>query len=465
MDPEKSTELFVPTQLNYVHFDETPDLYKHTEKSRIYFYNSDENKCDNLIDCVETSLTDSIKESSILITSSTVNLPINALCKSSSSESDACSSTRLLDNNNIDDSIVGYEMTYKSDKLSSLHHHQQQNHPHHPNPLTTMIEMSNKYQVSDISYTDLKPTSPVTLTSSESETFWSKVHSSMSSNIRRRYLDSHRANESPSSSTGQRSFFGCPISKTRFSLILICTLLTSAFTIFFFGLLTLSEFPLWNSLINFQPFKFASHGYSSPSLSPSSGSSSSSSSLYGPLGSEGAKWWHDALVYEIFVASFKDSDSDGFGDIKGIHEKLSYLRDLGVTIIRLNSIFHALDYPYSYENVINFTRLDPHLGEIGDLNNLVTELHSKGMKLILDINLSITSDQHPWVANWLANTSSKYRNHYVNTSVITVRITINTQVSSPHSNLIIHIKMLQNFQCYQNHLINIITFGSVFFTN
>uniref|UniRef100_T1JVH0 alpha-glucosidase n=1 Tax=Tetranychus urticae TaxID=32264 RepID=T1JVH0_TETUR len=418
MDPEKSSQLFVNTSLNYVHFDETPDLYKHTEKNRIYFYGSpnDESKVENLLDSSETVLNDSSKE--LVITSPTCNLSISALCKSSSSESDACSSTRLLDNHHDHDPIVAYELSFKTDEQDKCSSTVASIHP----PLSTMIEMSQKYQASDINYTNLKPTaSPIV--SQESETFWSKIHSSMSTKLRRCYLERHPSSHSPSHQPSSTPFCSslrfCP-SKPRLSTLLLCSLVICAFIILLAGLLTVTEFSLWNSLIAFHSkSKFSFHGSSSSHSSLPSTSSSSPSLSTSSLNGQ-TIWWRDALVYEIFVASFKDSDSDGFGDIKGLHEKLPYLRTLGVNVIRLNSIFSALDYPYSYENVINFTRLDPHLGHLTDLTNLVQDVHSQGMKLILDINLSITSDQHPWVANWLTNSSASFNYHYVNKSSITV---------------------------------------------
>jgi len=117
-------------------------------------------------------------------------------------------------------------------------------------------------------------------------------------------------------------------------------------------------------------------------------------------------WWKESILYEIFPASFKDSDNDGFGDFQGIRSKISYLKDLGVTGIRLSSIFSALDYPYQFDHVIDFKDVDSKLGSLRDFELLLNDIHDHDMMLILDINPTITSDQHPWATSWLSNKSS-----------------------------------------------------------
>ncbi|KAI1309017.1 Neutral and basic amino acid transport protein rBAT [Halotydeus destructor] len=130
-------------------------------------------------------------------------------------------------------------------------------------------------------------------------------------------------------------------------------------------------------------------------------------------------WWTEAILYEIFPASFKDTNGDGFGDLNGIRARLPYLRSLGVTGVRLSPIMAALDYPYQYEHVIDFEAVDPHLGFLDDLRLLVSELHSHGLAAILDINPTVTSDQHPWAASWLTNRSGEYSNFYVTSREMT----------------------------------------------
>ncbi|CAG2165215.1 unnamed protein product [Oppiella nova] len=127
-------------------------------------------------------------------------------------------------------------------------------------------------------------------------------------------------------------------------------------------------------------------------------------------------WWRGSTFYEIFVPSFKDSDGDGFGDLNGLRDKISYLQELGINAIRLNSIFSALDYPHRYDNILDFFSVDPHLGKMSHFIELVKVLHELKMYIILDINLVTTSDQHPWAAHWLLNRSTEYQYFYVNVS-------------------------------------------------
>lgn len=124
------------------------------------------------------------------------------------------------------------------------------------------------------------------------------------------------------------------------------------------------------------------------------------------LNNPSKRWWKEGIFYEIFPASFKDTNSDGFGDLNGIREKLSYLKsDLGVTGIRLNSIFKSLDYPFQYDHVVDFKSIDPHIGTFEDFVQLVRSAHDLSMAIILDINPVMTSDQHPWATQWLLNKS------------------------------------------------------------
>ncbi|XP_054713518.1 maltase A2-like [Uloborus diversus] len=126
------------------------------------------------------------------------------------------------------------------------------------------------------------------------------------------------------------------------------------------------------------------------------------------------QWWQGTVMYEIFPASFLDTDGDGFGDMKGVIERLDYVQNLSIDVIRLNSIFSALDYPLEYEHVIDFTNLDPHLGKMEDFEALVREIHSRGMYVILDMNPTVTSDQHTWAAHWLLHRKGQYEHFYIN---------------------------------------------------
>jgi len=105
------------------------------------------------------------------------------------------------------------------------------------------------------------------------------------------------------------------------------------------------------------------------------------------------EWWQKCNGYEILPKSFKDSNGDGVGDLKGIHEKLEYLRDeLDVSAINLGSI-----YPTSNgEDIIDHKAIDPKLGSLEDFEDLVSSAHKKGVRIIVDFIPNHTSRQHPW---------------------------------------------------------------------
>lgn len=144
-------------------------------------------------------------------------------------------------------------------------------------------------------------------------------------------------------------------------------------------------------------------------------------------------WWQGAVMYEVFTASFVDSDQDGFGDLRGLVSKLDYVKRLRVSAIRLTSVFSALDYPLEYEHIIDFDNVDPHLGRMEDFDHLVREVHRNGLRLVLDINPAVTSDQHTWAAHWLLNQHGEYAHYYVtvNDSSGTVRTNFMPWLASP----------------------------------
>ncbi|XP_053613019.1 uncharacterized protein LOC128676742 isoform X2 [Plodia interpunctella] len=96
-------------------------------------------------------------------------------------------------------------------------------------------------------------------------------------------------------------------------------------------------------------------------------------------------WYQGKVFYEIFPASFKDSNNDGIGDFKGIIKKLDYIEEMGASAIRLNSIFEAHNYPEQYYNVTSLIRIARSLGTIDDFKQLVSEVHQRNISLILDL--------------------------------------------------------------------------------
>jgi alpha-glucosidase len=106
-------------------------------------------------------------------------------------------------------------------------------------------------------------------------------------------------------------------------------------------------------------------------------------------------WWHRAIVYQVYPRSFQDSNDDGIGDLPGIEQRLTYLKELGADAIWLSPIFPSPQRDFGYD-ITNYTDIDPSLGRLSDFDRLLTAAHDRGLKLLLDLVPNHTSDQHPW---------------------------------------------------------------------
>ncbi|AKU79858.1 alpha-amylase family glycosyl hydrolase [Spiroplasma turonicum] len=124
------------------------------------------------------------------------------------------------------------------------------------------------------------------------------------------------------------------------------------------------------------------------------------------------KWWEKEVIYQIYPKSFKDSNADGIGDIKGIINKLPYLKNLGITSIWLCPIFKSPMYDNGYD-VSDYLDINPIFGTMEDMLNLINEAKKINIKIILDLVINHSSSFHPWFKEALANPSSKYRNYYI----------------------------------------------------
>ncbi len=137
-----------------------------------------------------------------------------------------------------------------------------------------------------------------------------------------------------------------------------------------------------------------------------------------PSGTDGQPWWNDTVFYEIFVRSFYDSNGDGIGDFNGLTAKLDYLNDgnpatttdLGVTGLWLMPIFPSPSY-HGYD-VTDYFNVNPDYGTLADFRHLLAEAHKRGIRILLDLVLNHTSDQHPWFIQ-AENSASPYRNWYI----------------------------------------------------
>lgn len=124
------------------------------------------------------------------------------------------------------------------------------------------------------------------------------------------------------------------------------------------------------------------------------------------------KWWEDAIVYQIYPRSFKDTNGDGIGDVKGIIEKLDYVKSLGVNTIWINPLILSAQKDKGYD-AIDYKKIDPIFGTNEEGDQLIDEIHKRDMKVIYDFPLNHTSDQHPWFKEALKGKDNSYRDYYV----------------------------------------------------
>ncbi len=107
------------------------------------------------------------------------------------------------------------------------------------------------------------------------------------------------------------------------------------------------------------------------------------------------KWWHSAVIYQIYPRSFFDSNQDGVGDLTGISEKLGYVADLGVDAIWISPFLKSPQADFGYD-VSDYYQIDPLFGTLADFDELVRKAHQLGLRVIMDMVLNHTSIQHPW---------------------------------------------------------------------
>lgn len=123
------------------------------------------------------------------------------------------------------------------------------------------------------------------------------------------------------------------------------------------------------------------------------------------------KWWKEAVVYQIYPLSFKDSDSDGIGDLKGILSKLDYIKSLGVDVVWLNPIYSSPNKDNGYD-ISDYKNIAHQFGTMDDFDNLLKGMHERGLKLVMDLVVNHSSDQHEWFKQSKSSRDNPYRNYY-----------------------------------------------------
>ncbi|CAG0905078.1 unnamed protein product, partial [Darwinula stevensoni] len=123
------------------------------------------------------------------------------------------------------------------------------------------------------------------------------------------------------------------------------------------------------------------------------------------------EWWQKGPIYQVYPSSFKDSNGDGIGDLKGLESKLDYLDDLGVKAVWLNPIYESPNKDFGYD-ISNFTAIDKRYGTMADFEALVAKLRSRGIELLMDLVPNHTSDKHPWFEKSVKR-ERKYNDYYI----------------------------------------------------
>jgi oligo-1,6-glucosidase len=124
-----------------------------------------------------------------------------------------------------------------------------------------------------------------------------------------------------------------------------------------------------------------------------------------------SSWYKEAVVYQIYPRSFKDSNADGVGDLRGVIQKLDYLKSLGIDAVWLNPIFKSPNDDGGYD-ISDYYSIQPEFGTMADFDELLSGLHQRGMKLIMDVVLNHSSDEHEWFVESKKSRSNPYRDYY-----------------------------------------------------
>ncbi len=123
-------------------------------------------------------------------------------------------------------------------------------------------------------------------------------------------------------------------------------------------------------------------------------------------------WWKEAVFYQIYPRSFKDSNGDGIGDLRGIIEKLDYIKELGIDTIWLSPIYDSPNDDNGYD-IRDYHKIMAEFGTMEDFNLLLEKIHNRGMRLIMDLVVNHTSDEHEWYQKAIKEPNSKYGDYYI----------------------------------------------------
>ncbi|HCJ14215.1 MAG TPA: glucohydrolase, partial [Erysipelotrichaceae bacterium] len=124
------------------------------------------------------------------------------------------------------------------------------------------------------------------------------------------------------------------------------------------------------------------------------------------------QWWKDAVIYQIYPKSFKDSNGDGIGDINGIISKLDYLEKLGIDAIWLSPVYKSPQDDNGYD-IADYQAIDTMFGTLEDMDRLISEAKTHHIRIIMDLVLNHTSDEHRWFQEAKKSKDNPYHDYYV----------------------------------------------------
>ncbi|WP_330948817.1 glycoside hydrolase family 13 protein [Virgibacillus sp. MG-45] len=124
------------------------------------------------------------------------------------------------------------------------------------------------------------------------------------------------------------------------------------------------------------------------------------------------QWWKESVVYQIYPRSFQDSNGDGIGDIRGIISRLDYLKELGIDVIWLSPVYQSPNDDNGYD-ISDYKAIMHEFGTLKDWEEMLAEIHKRGMKLIMDLVINHTSDEHPWFIEARKDKENPYRDYYI----------------------------------------------------
>ncbi|MFD1738984.1 alpha-glucosidase [Bacillus salitolerans] len=124
------------------------------------------------------------------------------------------------------------------------------------------------------------------------------------------------------------------------------------------------------------------------------------------------KWWKESVVYQIYPRSFMDSNGDGIGDIKGITSKLDYLKELGIDVVWLSPVYKSPNDDNGYD-ISDYRAIMDEFGTMSDWEEMLDEMHNRGIKLMMDLVVNHSSDEHAWFVESRKSKDNPYRDYYI----------------------------------------------------